>query len=252
MINRAREAVGATDVTLPGTGWMSLPPDWYPVQLTQANYSADWKGWPAATMDSFLQSNSIKFPIAFVAMTERYQTCEPKELEYCYGGCMLHELPDASDRYFKAFSDRIAAAAMASPDGWNATPGTMIYFHPYLDTELGAAQKYPDSMATDASGVQQVYSRCTAGTDRPLFIPTERNSYGKMLNGYVPLVMDKYRMGGVYHDEFGGSSWGYTYSQWDNHSAVIHPVTKAVQALPRASPSPVKYVYPRGGHSECF
>jgi hypothetical protein len=55
----------------------------------------------------------------------------------------------------------------------------MIYFHPYLDTELDAARKYPDSMAVDPKGTQQVYRRCAAGTDRPLFIPTLTNSYGK-------------------------------------------------------------------------
>jgi hypothetical protein len=30
----------------------------------------------------------------------------------------------------------------------------------------------------------------------------------------------------------GGSSWAYTFNQWDNHSAVIDPITKAVTALP--------------------
>ena len=78
-----------------------------------------------------------------------------------------------------------------------------MYFHPYLDTETNAAKRYPDSLAVDENGVQQVYRRCAAGTDRPLFIPTTTNSYGKMLAGYVPLAMDTYSLGGIYHDEFG-------------------------------------------------
>ena len=82
-------------------------------------------------MDTFLQHNSIHYPIGFVAMTQRNQTCEPAELEFCYGGCFLHELPAASDQYFRDFGARIAAAAEASGGRWNATPGTMIYFHPY-------------------------------------------------------------------------------------------------------------------------
>lgn len=56
--------------------------------------------------------------------------------------------------------------------------------------------------------------------------------YGRMLKAYVPKVMDDYKMGGVYHDEFGGSSWAYTFAQWDNHSAVLEPRTKAVDATP--------------------
>lgn len=108
----------------------------------------------------------------------------------------------------------------------------MMYFHPYIDTETNASKKYPDSLAVDQNGVQQVYARCALGTDRPLFIPTDTNSYGKVLNGYVPLTMDKYKMGGIYHDEFGGSAWAYTYNIWDNHSAVLDPVSKAITRLP--------------------
>ena len=33
-------------------------------------------------------------------------------------------------------------------------------------------------------------------------------------------------------DGAGGSSWAYTFNQWDNHSAVIDPITKAATALP--------------------
>jgi hypothetical protein len=231
-INRAREAVGVTDMLLPGTGWMSLPPDWYPSQLTQANYTADWWQWPAASMDAFLQANSNAYPVAFVATTDRNMTCNPEQRQFCYGGCMLNELSPASDTYFERFASSIANAAAASPNGFNATRGTMMYFHPYIDTETDAASKYPDSLAVDQRGAQQVYRRCAAGTDRPLFVPTHTNSYGKMLNGYVPLAMDRYKLGGIYHDEFGGSSWAYTYNLWDNHSAVLDPVNKSILALP--------------------
>jgi hypothetical protein len=231
-INRAREAVGVTNLPLHGTGWASLPPDFYPIQLSEANYTTDWKHWPATAMDAFLQSNSIAYPITFSATTDRNQTCYPTQKESCTGGCMLHEMSNVSDSYYRAFANTIAAAAVASPNGHNATPGTMMYFHPYIDTERDAAKKYPDSLAVDQDGVQQVYTRCALGTDRPLFVPTHTNSYGKLLKGYVPLTMDKYKLGGIYHDEFGGSAWAYTYNLWDNHSAVLDPVTKSITALP--------------------
>ena len=88
--------------------------DRYPIQLTQANYTAEWQQWSAPAMDAFLQSNSNEFPIAFVATTDRNETCVPGQLEFCYGGCMLHELPAASDKYFRDFAGRIVRPARLS------------------------------------------------------------------------------------------------------------------------------------------
>jgi hypothetical protein len=41
-------------------------------------------------------------------------------------------------------------------------------------------------------------------------------------------------MHGVYHDEASVTATGYTYSLWDNHTAMLDPITKAVVGLPGA------------------
>ena len=210
MINRAREAVGSTLVQLPGNGLMgSFAPEWYPVTLLEANYTAQWWNWTDQEVGAFLAHNSLKYPIAFGSWLDRGSNCRPAVREMCFGACVLHEMPQDVDRYLRTLVPKIRAAA---PYSGGLDPKVTMYFHPYINTERGAIDMYPDSLVTSRDGAPQAYTNCTANggafgncslsaggcIDEPMLFPALRNSYGETLRGYVSLAMDKYDLDGIY------------------------------------------------------
>jgi hypothetical protein len=103
-----------------------------------------------------------------------------------------------------------------------ARPGlrSMSYFHAYISSEPGAADKYPDSVAYDANGKQHNYSN----PDYPEFVPTPTNSYGRALAGVLDLLLDDIKYDGIYWDEmpFSSGTFAYNFPQWDGHTGEIN------------------------------
>ena len=110
----------------------------------------------------------------------------------------------------------------------------LVYTEFALSTEPGASTLYTDSQWLNASGAQIAYETCPMnrdktgpGRDYNLFFGNETNSYGKQLERMVQKVM-KMGFDGIYHDDFMAEGTSYTFGTWDNHSAILHPETKAV------------------------
>lgn len=104
-------------------------------------------------------------------------------------------------------------------------PGSksMNYFHGYISSEPGAADKYKDSIVYDADGKQMDYSDARY----PIFMPTLTDSYGKAMEQLISLWLDDLKFDGIYWDEFAysHSQLMYDWPQWDGHSALINDKT---------------------------
>lgn len=100
-------------------------------------------------------------------------------------------------------------------------PGSksMMYYHCYISSEPGAADKYKDSIAYDANGKQLNYGDPRYG----IFMPTLTDSYGKAMEQLLSLWLDDLKFDGIYWDEF-AYSWTalmYDWPEWDGHTALM-------------------------------
>ncbi len=103
------------------------------------------------------------------------------------------------------------------------TAQSLLYYHCYLSTEPGAAQKYADAIARDPDGKQYDYH----DPQYPEFVPTLENSYGQAMQKVLDLILDELKFDGVYWDEMDWSraEFIYDWPQWDGHTAQIDPQT---------------------------
>lgn len=100
------------------------------------------------------------------------------------------------------------------------------YFHAQCCTEPDSRRKYADSRLLDDKGEQIDYPY---SYELPLFVPTEDNSYGKALWGYVNALIDDIGAKGVYWDEMSYSVKRYAPGlPWDGHTVGIDPQTHEV------------------------
>jgi hypothetical protein len=120
-----------------------------------------------------------------------------------------------------------------------ASPETksLLYYHCYLSTEPGAAEKYADSVSRDTDGKPCYYR----DPECRLFVPTLANSYGRAMQKVLDLLLDDLRFDGIYWDEM---DWGvvqfvFDWPQWDGHTAEIDrktfTVTRRMGAVPLLS-----------------
>lgn len=128
-----------------------------------------------------------------------------------------------SHDYYKVFNQRIHSLY---PDG-NVKHG--IYFHSFLDSSPGSAERFADARVTDASGEHLNY----AGGFKHygIYVPTLENSFGAALEKNVDTVFDTIGAGMLYWDEHAYSRSEYTYSQWDGCSGDIDPKTFKLRKL---------------------
>ncbi|NOZ24134.1 MAG: hypothetical protein GXP25_23910 [Planctomycetes bacterium] len=135
----------------------------------------------------------------------------PKTGLYYHGSAML--LPGARERLqlFRAILTRIQTAR----------PGSfgIQYYHCYISTEPGAAEKYSDSVCLDAKGKQQNYRNPIY----PIFVPTLSNSYGKAMQKVLDLLLDDIKFDGIYWDEMSQSCGRFVYDfpVWDGHTGQL-------------------------------
>lgn len=100
------------------------------------------------------------------------------------------------------------------------------YFHAQCCTEPDNRTKYADSRLLDAQGKQIDYPHSQV---LPLFVPTESNSYGKAIWGYVNTLIDDIGAKGIYWDEMSYSVESIANGlPWDGHTVSINPRTHEV------------------------
>ena len=103
----------------------------------------------------------------------------------------------------------------------------IAYFHAQICTEPESPTKYADSRLLDAQGKQMNYPH---GFVLPLFVPTEENSYGKAIWGYLKCLTDDIGAKGIYWDEMSYSVERVAHGlPWDGCTVSIDPRTHEVE-----------------------
>lgn len=110
----------------------------------------------------------------------------------------------------------------------------IAYFHAQCCTEPDCRTKYADSRLLDDNGDQIDYPHSTV---LPLFVPTEANSYGKAIWGFVDCLIDDVGAKGIYWDEMSYSVQRYAPGlPWDGCTVSIdrstHEVTGKLTSVP--------------------
>ena len=147
-----RRDIGATAVTIAGTGFLSMAEDNDLPQLGYAGWRDDkWESWSSDEMAGFLRNQSMHFVHGATARLEgRNATCcsgtpvECQPLE-CYGSCFVHSLPQSQLDYYSTLIDKVRSAGTGAL--------TLMYHESYVSAAA------PFASSSDASK-----SRCC--TDR--------------------------------------------------------------------------------------
>lgn len=113
------------------------------------------------------------------------------------------------------------------------------YFHAQCCTEPDARTKYADSRLLNSKGEQINYPHAQ---ELPLFVPTDSNSYGKAIWGYVNTLIDDIGAKGIYWDEMSYSVQTVAPGlPWDGHTVSIdrrtHEVECTLTSIPLAMQS---------------
>jgi hypothetical protein len=103
----------------------------------------------------------------------------------------------------------------------------IAYFHAQCCTEPDSRGKYAEARLLDAGGKQIDYPH---GQVLPLFVPTEENSYGRALWGYLDCLMDDVGAKGIYWDEMSYSVERVAHGlPWDGCTVSINRKTHEVE-----------------------
>lgn len=104
-----------------------------------------------------------------------------------------------------------------------------FYFHCFIDVADEAPEKFEDSRIIMPDGKQADYGKDYL----KLFLPTLENSYGTAIGKNIDIILDDFKMDGVYWDELSRSRYSYTYgdNQWDGFSADIDSKTMQIKRL---------------------
>ncbi|NUQ63173.1 MAG: hypothetical protein HUU20_11905, partial [Pirellulales bacterium] len=162
---------------------------------------------------------------------EQYaQWMHDRGLKYLCGGIAQY----ADGTYAHGTGILFAPEFVARERDWSrkmfaADPGLVPvqYFHAQCCTEPDARTKYADSRLLDAQGKQIDYPHEMV---LPLFVPTETNSYGKAIWGYLRTLIDDIGAKGVYWDEMSYSVARVAYGMpWDGHTVSINRRTHEVE-----------------------
>jgi hypothetical protein len=94
----------------------------------------------------------------------------------------------------------------------------MHYFHCYLDVKNFMDKDFPKCKTLTPSGKQADYRN----PNYPLYLPTITNAWGKVQDEHLNLLLDEYKVNGIFWDEFTYSASKYHYGEpWDGYSGDI-------------------------------
>ena len=236
-INRLRDDIGVSALTLVGTGSLGSMSyrTMHEPMLDNAGYGigvpstkdqpACWEDMNDHQFTQLLDHQAMHFVVNTIPYGNYTPQC-PLAERRCYGSCFTNTLDEYSESEMRMLINRSHTLAPERP--------VLVYTEFALSTEPGASTLYKDSQWLNASGAQIAYETCPMnrdktgpGRDYNLFFGNETNSYGKQLERMVQKVM-KMGFDGIYHDDFMAEGTSYTFGTWDNHSAILHPETKAV------------------------
>ena len=109
----------------------------------------------------------------------------------------------------------------AAPEVW-----PVCYFHSFCSTEPDGERKYTDARMINGKGEHVGYPYRYR---LPLYVPTNDNSYGKALWGFVDTILEDIGAAGVYWDEMSHSVLWYVFgAPWDGCSVRFDPNTHEV------------------------
>ena len=227
--NLLRKDLGVNNVTLRGGGTLA---SWETEILKAGNWSDGggcsmnasvhaqgsvcWPTWPDATLHAFLRYQGATQILANVMRMDHYwKKCEDNATlrNYCYGSCgTAHQYSNWSTVYMHRLVNSLERI--------NYNGSTLLYLHPFISTEIGAATRYADDRQLDADGSQT----CNYAGE---FVGTTSNKYGRALLGFVDVAMDQFGFDGIYLDEsnYGVTPLDFSAMRDDGHSAIIDPVT---------------------------
>jgi hypothetical protein len=218
LINEVRKDMGVDQMTMVGTGFLSF---YQPARkepfLVKAGYSGDWDSLSNDEFEGMMTHQGIHFVHAATPLSGRSTVCRKGALN-CHGSCFVNELPESEVEYLTLLINKTKQLPTTRP--------VLLYVDTLLSGETNASEKYADSQIIDVDKTHVHYVTCEEGADYPMFYPTMTNSYGEQMRQYFAETI---AMGfdGIYHDEFCASAVAYTFSEYDNHSAMLDPVTKA-------------------------
>jgi hypothetical protein len=223
--NRLRNDLGVNEIKLLGGATLA---SWETEILSAGNWSTAGcpyqdtvcvPDWDAKTLQSFLSYQGVNHPSGVVVSDilrteEEWKRCPDNATrDYCYGSC-------GTTRQYSNRSAAYARSLVSSLRRADFRGKALLYLHPFISTEKGAAEKYSDDRQLKADGTQV----CDYQGE---YVGTLTNSYGKQLMEYISLGMDHFEFDGIYLDEssYGVTPLDYSPKRSDNHSAVIDPVT---------------------------
>lgn len=165
--------------------------------------------WPDAQVADFIKFKSANLVCAGISSL-RYQGHYPQGIAF---QLVPHD-------HHKRHVERVRRLA---PD-----TQTSVYFHCFINSEEGAAEKYPDARVLRSDGSHADYGQPFYG----LFFPTEDNAYGRAIRRNVDIILDDIGADGVYWDELEYSAYAFHYGEpWDGCSADIDPKTMTIRRL---------------------
>ena len=112
-----------------------------------------------------------------------------------------------------------------------AAPGCikLYYFHCFLDQKVKMDKNTFDKDATLLSNGKQADYRDPA---LPLFNPVEGGEWAKFQEKHLDVLLNDYKLDGIFWDEFPASSADYHYGEpWDKATGDIDPKTHKLQGL---------------------
>jgi len=217
---------------------LGLPP--------QGRLTLEWSIYPVPGGDYWAFVNAVRrnwdvnftIPGAFIfarpwppGLTgEQYaQWMHERGLKYICGG--IAQYPDG--RYAHGTGILFAPEFVARERDWTrkmaaADPELVpiAYLHAQCCTEPDCRTKYADSRLLDGSGQQIDYPHAQ---ELPLFVPTEENSYGRAIWGYLNTLIEDIGVRGVYWDEMSYSVERFAPGlPWDGCTVSIDPATHEV------------------------
>jgi hypothetical protein len=224
-----------------------------------ASVTLEWSIYPSLNGDYWTFVNAVRrnwgvnftIPGAFVfahrwptGLTgEQYaQWMHDRGVKYICGG--IAQYPDGM--YAHGTGILFAPEFIARERDWSrkmaaADPSLVPvqYFHAQCCTEPDSRTRYADSRLLDAQGKQIDYPHAWV---LPLFVPTESNSYGKAIWGYVNTLIDDIGAKGIYWDEMSYSVERYAQGlPWDGHTVTMdprtHEITGKLTSIPLAMQS---------------
>jgi hypothetical protein len=231
-LNRLRADLGVNNITLLGGATVA---SWETEILGVGNWSHPgcnasgslhdqsavcFPTWDDSTLHSFLAYQGTGLVVSNIMRMEHgWPRCEDNATrDYCYGSCGTAM---QYSNWTQTYLHRLVSSLKRVHFGGKA----LLYLHPFISTEKGAAQKYAADRQLASNGAQV----CDYSGE---YVGTTTNDYGAQLLEFVALAMDNFGFDGIYLDEssYGVTPLDYSPLRSDGHSAIIDMVTFEITA----------------------